>query len=328
MTYTCTVCGDTRTEPVAKTPDHEFGDWTPDNEGVNHTRSCACGESESAQHTFGAGVVTKYANHLEEGTVTYTCTVCGFERTNTVPKTRDHSFGQWEPLATVSGKHFCSCPCGETKTADCTYDSGVITAEPTYDAEGTTTYTCSVCGGTKSESIPQLVKVDEITANGNTGATIAAPTGSSAVLDQNTVLNVQEVNSQPAPAVKENIAVVTDSDKAEVLATYDISLLLDGAAVQPGGKVEVTLPAPEGAEEYESLQVVYIADDGSVTPCETRINEDGTITFVTDHFSRYAIVGVPAASSALWITISVVSVALIAAVVIALIVFKKKKGIA
>ena len=29
-----------------------------------------------------------------------------------------------------------------------------------------------------------------------------------------------------------------------------------------------------------------------MTPCETRVNEDGTVTFVTDHFSRYAIVGV------------------------------------
>ena len=35
-----------------------------------------------------------------------------------------------------------------------------------------------------------------------------------------------------------------------------------------------------------------IDDEGNVTPCETRINEDGTITFVTDHFSHYAIIGV------------------------------------
>ncbi|MBQ2865759.1 MAG: hypothetical protein IJE90_04495, partial [Clostridia bacterium] len=327
-TYTCTLCGDTYTEEIPVTAEHQWDDWVINkvDEANTHIRFCICNAGETAPHAFDNGVVTTEPTHTSKGEMTYTCADCGYTYTEEIPETPEHSWTDWSPNA--DGTHSRACRCNATETAACTWDEGIVTTEPTHTEPGTVTYTCTVCGGTRSESIPQLVKVDKITANGSTGATIAAPTGSSAVLDQNTVLNVQEVNSQPAPAVKENIAVITDSDKAEVLATYDISLLLDGAAVQPGGKVEVTLPAPEGAEEYESLQVVYIADDGTVTPCETRINEDGTITFVTDHFSRYAIVGVPAASSALWITISVVSVVLIAAVVIALIVFKKKKGIA
>ena len=119
-----------------------------------------------------------------------------------------------------------------------------------------------------------------------------------------------------------------DECNAEVLASYDISLILDGATVQPGGTVEVTLPAPENAAEFDTLQVVYIDDDGNVTPCETRVNADGTVTFVTDHFSHYAIVGVQNSSPVVWILISAISVALIAGAVVAVLVIKKKKGIA
>jgi hypothetical protein len=50
--------------------------------------------------------------------------------------------------------------------------------------------------------------------------------------------------------------------------------------------------------------------------------------FVTDHFSHYAIIGLPGTSPVVWILISVISVALIAGAVAVLIIFKKKKGIA
>ena len=40
--------------------------------------------------------------------------------------------------------------------------------------------------------------------------------------------------------------------------------------------------------------MVYVDAYGAVTPCVTTVNGDGTITFVTDHFSVYAVVGTPA----------------------------------
>ncbi|MBR3423297.1 MAG: S-layer homology domain-containing protein, partial [Clostridia bacterium] len=36
------------------------------------------------------------------------------------------------------------------------WDGGVITTEPTYEAEGVKTFTCSVCEATKTEAIPKL----------------------------------------------------------------------------------------------------------------------------------------------------------------------------
>ena len=73
---------------------------------------------------------------------------------------------------------------------------------------------------------------------------------------------------------------------------------------------------------------VTFDDDGNVTPCETRVNADGTVTFVTDHFSQYAIIGVQNSSPVVWILISAISVALITGAVIVVLVIKKKKGIA
>ena len=185
----------------------------------------------------------------------------------------------------------------------------------------------TVCGETKAETLDILVKTEEIVSPDNSEVKITAPEGSNATLNENTVLKVEEVKDEISEDVKANIEVVIENNNAEVLASYDISLLLYGTTVQPGGTVEVTLPAPENASKYGKLQVVYIDDDGKVTPCETRVNADGTVTFVTDHFSHYAIIGVPGTSFLVWILISAISVALIAGAVVAVIIIKKKKGI-
>ena len=75
--------------------------------------------------------------------------------------------------------------------------------------------------------------------------------------------------------------------------------------------------------------VVYISPDGSYQECKTTVNEDGTITFETDHFSRYAVIEIQHSTPAIvWILISTISIVLIAGAVVGVIFIKKKKGIA
>ena len=153
-TYTCTVCGRTKEETIPKTTDHIFGDWAQYSVVEDkHIRECKCGEVEIGDCTYDDGVVTQEPTHYEEGVKTYTCTLCGRIKTESVPKTTEHLFGDWAPDATNKSKHIRECKCGEIETGDCSFDSGKVTQEPSHVEEGVKTYTCTACGRTKEESI-------------------------------------------------------------------------------------------------------------------------------------------------------------------------------
>ncbi len=66
-----------------------------------------------------------------------------------------------EPTCAAEGvKTFTCTVCGATKTeavaptGEHTYDEGVVTVEPTCATEGVKTFTCTVCGATKTEAVP------------------------------------------------------------------------------------------------------------------------------------------------------------------------------
>ena len=70
------------------------------------------------------------------------------------PTTHTHSFdAAWQY---DESNHWKACVCGETGgTAAHTFDA-VITTPPTTDHDGVKTYTCTVCGFTKTETIPAV----------------------------------------------------------------------------------------------------------------------------------------------------------------------------
>ena len=163
--------------------------------------------------------------------------------------------------------------------------------KPTHEIEGEKTFTCTVCFGTKTEPIAKYEKLDEI-IDPNTNIKIEVEDNSNAVLHENMILQIEKEDIVLTEQARENLVSMIGK-KAEILISYDISLMFEGVAVQPGGKVAVTVPAPENIGEYGSIAVIFIDDNGNITQHETRINEDGTVTFLTDHFSCYAIVGLP-----------------------------------
>ena len=148
-TYTCTVCGGTKTETIAKTPEHSYGEWTSVDE-TNHKRVCACGDEETAPHTWNDGVVTTPATHSATGVKTYTCTACGATKTETIAQIA-HSYGAW--TYADEDNHERECSCGAKETEGHTWNSGEVTTPATHTATGVKTYTCTVCGGTKTETI-------------------------------------------------------------------------------------------------------------------------------------------------------------------------------
>ncbi|MCC8073545.1 MAG: fibronectin type III domain-containing protein, partial [Clostridiales bacterium] len=110
-TYTCTVCGATKTETIAKTA-----------------------------HTYDSGKVTKAATCSATGVKTYTCTVCGATKTETIAKTA-HTYKNIVTKATLSknGKITPTCSvCGATKSATTIYYPKTIklsSTSYTYDGK-------------------------------------------------------------------------------------------------------------------------------------------------------------------------------------------------
>lgn len=62
----------------------------------------------------------------------------------------------------------------------------------------------------------------------------------------------------------------------------------NGVTVQPKGEVVVSIRLPEGFDGTK-CNVYHIAEDGTFTDMKATY-ADGYFTFVTDHFSNYAVV--------------------------------------
>ena len=146
-TYTCSVCGETKEEETPKT-----------------------------DHTYDDGTVTKKPTCIETGIKTYTCTtdgyvlsvckVCRDEKQEILPATgHQHTEIRNKKEATCKDKGYTGdvyCKdCGEklsdgktiAKTTEHTWDGGKVTKAATCTEKGVKTYTCTVCGATKTEEI-------------------------------------------------------------------------------------------------------------------------------------------------------------------------------
>lgn len=137
-TFTCAVCGQTRTETIPATGAHDYQFTrnvapTCTTGGYDLYTCSGCGATEKRNskpalgHKWDSGTVTTEPTETAPGVRTYTCTVCGEVKTEVIPATGAHTH-KW--------------------------DSGTVTTEPTATTPGMRTYTCTICGLTKEEVIP------------------------------------------------------------------------------------------------------------------------------------------------------------------------------
>ena len=137
-TFTCAVCGATRTETIPATGAHDYQftrnvapTCTADGYDLYTCSGCGATEKRNSKpalgHKWDSGKVTTEPTETTPGVRTYTCTVCGDVKTEVIPATGAHTH-KW--------------------------DAGKVTTEPTATTPGVRTYTCTICGQTKEEVIP------------------------------------------------------------------------------------------------------------------------------------------------------------------------------
>ena len=178
--FTCSICGDEKTEKVSATG-HQHTE-------IRNKKEATCKETgysgdtwckdcrkkilsgqtiaKTENHSWDAGKVTTKATCTEEGEKTFTCSICGDKKTEKVSATgHQHTEIRNKKEATCkeegySGDTWCK-DCGKkilsgqaiAKTEDHSWNQGEITKEPTCKEEGEKTFTCSICGNTKTEKV-------------------------------------------------------------------------------------------------------------------------------------------------------------------------------
>ena len=138
---------------------HDFSSkWEYDE--TSHWHECMTKKhsdvADKADHTFDAGNITTPPTEDAEGVKTFTCTVCGYQKTESVPQL-GHTFDMdsWKYDAQT---HWHPATCAHTDLkkdeAQHTWNEGVITTPSGYGVEGEKTFTCTTCSATRVEPVP------------------------------------------------------------------------------------------------------------------------------------------------------------------------------
>ena len=191
-TFTCTVCGATKTETGALDPDNhaDYGTKvvnakaaTCKEDGYTGDTVCnGCGKvleegrviaKETVDHTWNTGAITTPATCKEAGVKTFICSVCGAERTEPVAidpanhadyGTRtEGAFAATCEKDGYTGDVYC-LGCGKQISAGTAtaaighkWNNGVVTKDPTCTETGLKTCTClNDASHTKTEEIAAL----------------------------------------------------------------------------------------------------------------------------------------------------------------------------
>ena len=178
--YTCTICSETKTEEIAALGHDYSSDWTIDTAATCETvgsKSHHCTRCDSKKdvteipasgHSWNDGAITTEPTCTDESVKTFTCNACGKTRTEAVAALGHNYSSDWTidtaaACETVGSKsHHCTRCDSKIDVTEIpasgkhTWNNGVITKPATIAEEGVKTYTCTVCGVTRTETIAKL----------------------------------------------------------------------------------------------------------------------------------------------------------------------------
>lgn len=174
--YKCSACGATRTEKISALG-HDLSrcdlkpaaTCTQPGRAVGTCARCGVQIDEvipAKGHDYSYAETSVAPTCTEPGHYKGTCPTCGKDYDDVVPAL-GHDWGEWvtsiEPTVSTVGYRYHVCNrdgCGYREGEDIpklhthTWDAGVVTQKPTAAEPGVRTYTCTVCGQTRTEAIP------------------------------------------------------------------------------------------------------------------------------------------------------------------------------
>ena len=272
-TKTCTQCGATVTETIAKTS-HKYVATvvapTCTTNGYTLHKCSVCGTSykdnttKAKGHSYGNSVVTKQPTCTSEGTKIKTCTKCGATVTETIAKL-SHKYADTvvAPTCTADGYtlHKCSV-CGTsykdstTKATGHSYGNSVVTKQPTCTAEGTAIKTCTKCNATVTETIP---KTSHKYAN-----TVVAPT---CTVDGYTLHKCSVCGT----SYKDKTTKATGHSYGNSVVTKQPTCTSEGTAIKTCTKCNATV-----TEKLPAKGHTAVTDKGYPATCTTAGKTDGS----------------------------------------------------
>ena len=272
-TKTCTQCGATVTETIAKLS-HSYTATvvapTCTTNGYTLHKCSVCGTSykdsttKAIGHSYGNSVVTKQPTCTSEGTKTKTCTKCNARVTETIPKT-SHKYADTvvAPTCTTDGYtlHKCSV-CGTsykgntTKATGHSYGNSVVTKQPTCTSEGTKIKTCTKCNATVTETIPK-------TSHKYTD-TVVAPT---CTADGYTLHKCSVCGT----SYKDSITKATGHSYGNSVVTKQPTCTSEGTKIKTCTKCNVTV-----TEKLPAKGHTAVTDKGYPATCTTAGKTDGS----------------------------------------------------
>ena len=272
-TKTCTQCGATVTETIAKLS-HSYTATvvapTCTTDGYTLHKCSVCGTSykdnttKATGHSYGNSVVTKQPTCTSEGTKTKTCTKCNVTVTETIPKT-SHKYADTvvAPTCTADGYtlHKCSV-CGTsykdntTKATGHSYGNSVVTKQPTCTSEGTKTKTCTKCNVTVTETIPKT--------SHKYADTVVAPT---CTADGYTLHKCSVCGT----SYKDNTTKATGHSYGNSVVTKQPTCTSEGTAIKTCTKCNATV-----TEKLPAKGHTAVTDKGYPATCTTAGKTDGS----------------------------------------------------
>ena len=252
-TYTCTKCGETKTETIPTNSNHSYTssvtkEATCTESGIRTYKCSLCGDTyteiiPAKGHRWDSGTVTKAATCTKDGSKTCTCTVCGETTVETI-KAKGHKF----------------------------VDKVV---QPTYEEQGYTIHTCSVCGYSYKDSY-----TDKLTHKDISEATIE-------------VAAVKVYNGKAIkPAVTVKYDTITLVKGTDYVVTYknntncgQATVTVTGKNTYTGNKSATFIVKPKKAvvksvksPKTKQLKVTWAKSNGGVTGYQVTIALDRKFT--------------------------------------------------